>query len=248
MALISEVVTELSVMSGIAEATIVGVARRLREERLLSQRGRGRGAAHATPLDAARLCIALMIGGKTRDAPRVVRDFGRLQLSSRSTEPEHVYASLDLERVGVAPEHSFEEGLAGLIAVWGEDRLVTRMQALRGEREPWPAMLASLSDSNMAGAICFGVSTCVYEHPALIRANRAEFPEARLALTEEYLAALSRYRGGIRRTLEVSWVELLPLGQVVAGLREPGWRETDEAAGRRTVEASEGGAAAGRDA
>jgi hypothetical protein len=31
-----------------------------------------------------------MISGKAKDASVAVRDFGQLQLSSRSTEPEHV--------------------------------------------------------------------------------------------------------------------------------------------------------------
>ncbi|MBB5220341.1 hypothetical protein HNP73_000262 [Amaricoccus macauensis] len=237
MALISDLVTELNVMSGLAETSIVGVARRLREDGLLSQKGRGRGAAHATPLDAARLCIALMVGGKSKDASTVVRDFGQLQLSRRSVEPEHVYGSLSLEMAGVAPEHVFEEGLAGLIAVWGEDRLVARMEALVGPRGIWPGMLAMLSDSSMSGAICFGATTYTYHHSALLRANQAKHPEEGVALTEQYLAASRRYRGGIRSTREISAVELLPLGQVVAGLRDPGWRESNEAAHRRLIEA-----------
>jgi len=237
MALISDLVTELSVMSGLAEISIVGVARRLREDGLLSQKGRGRGAAHATPLDTARLCIALMIGGKAKDASTVVRDFGQLQLSRRSVEPEHVYGSLSLEMAGVAPEHSFEEGLAGLIAVWGEDRLVARMKALIGSGGMWPGMLARLSDSSMAGTICFGASTYTYNHAALIRANQAADSEVRLALSQEYLATARKYASGIRSTREITGVELLPLGQVVAGLRDPGWRESDEAAHRRLIEA-----------
>ena len=88
MALISDLVTELSVMSGIPEPSIAVVARRLREDGLLSQKGRGRGAAQATPLDAARLCIALMIGGKAKDASIVVADFGGLRLSQPTSSPD----------------------------------------------------------------------------------------------------------------------------------------------------------------
>jgi hypothetical protein len=237
VALISDIVTELSVMSGLAEISIVGVARRLREDGLLSQKGRGRGSAHATPLDAARLCIALMIGGKARGASTVVRDFGQLQLSRRSVEPGHPFGELCLEAAGVAPEHSFEQGLAGLISVWENDRLRARMHALAGPVGPRPGMLARLSDSSMAGRICFGGSDYTYHHAALIGANRAENPEEGVALTEQYLAASRRYRGGIRSTREISAVELLPLGQVVAGLRDPGWRESNEAAHRRLIEA-----------
>lgn len=238
MALISDVVTELSVMSGIAEASVVGVARRLREAGLLSQKGRGRGAAHATPLDAARLCIALMVGGKAKDASTVVRDFGQLRLSHRSVEPEHVYAELGLEMVGVTPEHTFEEGLAGLIAIWGEARLVKKMEALVGPAGMWPGMLARLSDSGMAGTVYFGGSSYTYNHAGLVRANQTEDAGESLALLEEYQATAREYRSGIRSTREVSGVELLPLGEVVAGLRQPGWRDSGEAAHRRMTEAA----------
>src|SRR4051794_19773056 len=78
MALISDLATELSVVTGIPRETVSGVSRYLREAGLLSQKGRGRGAARATALDTARLCIALMVGGKAKNAPTVVSDFGAL--------------------------------------------------------------------------------------------------------------------------------------------------------------------------
>jgi hypothetical protein len=140
--------------------------------------------------------------------------------------------------VGVAPDHVFEEGLAGLIAVWGEDKLVAKMEALVGPAGIWPGMLARLSDSVMAGTICFGATAYTYNHTALIRADQAEGPEESLVLSEEYQATARKYRSGIRSTREISGVELLPLGQVVAGLRDPGWRESDDAAHRRLIEAA----------
>ena len=237
MALISDLIIELSVMSGIAEASIAVVARRLREDGLLSQKGRGRGAAQATPLDAARLCIALMIGGKAKDASTIVQDFGGLQLFQRAVEPEHVYGALSLEAVGVPPDHTFEEGLAGLIAVWGDEKVVAMMEELVGPGAIWPGMLARLSDSGMTGRIIFGVSDYVYNHAALIRANQANDPDVRLAQTEEYLEASRKYLRGIRSTREISGVEILPLGEVVAGLRRPGWRESEEAANQRMIAA-----------
>jgi hypothetical protein len=248
MALISDLIIELSVMSGIAEASIAVVARRLREDGLLSQKGRGRGAAQATPLDAARLCIALMIGGKAKDASTIVHDFGGLRVSQRAVAPEHVYGVLSLEAIGVPPAHTYEEGLAGLIAAWGDEKVVAMMEELAAPTAIWPVMLARLSDSGMTGRIAFGASDYVYNHPALIRANQTDDSDVRLAQTEEYLEASRRYLRGIRSTREISGVEILPLGEVVAGLRRPGWRESEEAAIQRMIETSRHEASAARKA
>ena len=62
--------------------TVAMYTRRLREAGLISEKGRGRGAARATPLDAANLLIALAVNlGPERAAESVV-DFGRLRIAT----------------------------------------------------------------------------------------------------------------------------------------------------------------------
>ena len=204
MALISDLVVELSVISGIPEPSITVVARHLREAGLLSQKGRGRGAAGATPLDAARLCIALMLGRKAKDAPSVVKDFGQLQCWSAEVEPDHKYSDFNLERVaGLKVGHSFEEGFTALIAVWTDTALVDKMEKRKGQMGFWPSMLATLSDGTLTGEIRFGVAHYDYSHAPLLQADRLyredvlEGAEERVELNEQHRAIWKKYFSGI---------------------------------------------------
>lgn len=242
MALISDLVTELSVMSGIEKSSIAVVARHLREAGLLSQKGRGRGAAHATPLDAARLCIALMVEGKAKNAPAAVTDFGQLMCASVETESDHPRSHITLASLcGLEDRHTFEEGLAGLIAVWSDEAAVATMEDVRGPTGFWPGMLARIHHATLSAEIWFGVSQYVYHHAALLEAlavpNSDDPPgsEGWLAtitrhqeLTDRYQSVADKYFSGIRSTREISGVEIMPLGEVVAGDRPAGHRKSDE--------------------
>ena len=250
MALISEVVTELHVMSGIEERSIALIARHLREAGLLSQKGRGRGAAHATPLDAARLCIALMVNGKLKDAPQAVVDFGQLRCSAIEVFEQHRYAGLDLQSLcGVGAEHCFEEGFAGLIGIWGDERALAEIEARRGSGF-WPAMTAETRDELLSASVHLAATKYTYVHEALIEAGKLKpGPEpdedlagwlksvqAGLELSERRTSVSNRYFSGIRTTRAMSVVEIMPLGEVVAGNRPPGYRETDEELTRQHLE------------
>ena len=244
MALISDLVVELSVMSGIPKPSITVVARHLREAGLLSQKGRGRGAARATPLDAARLCIALMLGRKAKDAPSVVKDFGQLQCWSAEVEPDHKYSDFNLEAVfGLKVGHSFEQGFAALIAVWADTALVDEMEKRKGPMGFWPGMLATLSDGTLTGEIRFGVAHYDYSHAPLLQARQLyredvlEGAEERVELNDQHRAVWKRYSSGIRSTREISGVEIMPLGEVVADFRPAGYRESKEEITKRVVDA-----------
>lgn len=232
MALVSEIVTELAAMSGASAQSVGVLARALREAGLISQRGRGRGAAHATPLDAARLCIALMVGGRHRDAAQVVRDFGQLELHAIEPEAGHPVDSLTLQAVGGLGEaHRFEDALAALIGLWSDERLVAAMDAQRGPDGFWPAMLARICTSTLTGTVILGVTRYSYLHRHLREAGHHRL-DADGALGSDwpitrFLEVAARYTSGIRRTHEITGVEIMPLGEVVAGDRPAGHRETD---------------------
>lgn len=74
MALLSELVTAIASVEGLEESFVTGVARYLREAGLISQAGRGRGAAKMTYADAAALLIGVNATTLAKDAPEVVRD------------------------------------------------------------------------------------------------------------------------------------------------------------------------------
>lgn len=75
MALLSRLVKTVAEVEGVDEAYVAGVARYLREAGLLSQAGRGRGAAQMTPQDAVHLLIGLNASSMAKDAPEAVRSF-----------------------------------------------------------------------------------------------------------------------------------------------------------------------------
>jgi len=75
MATLSDLVKTLAGVTGLPEATVFAYGRFAREAGLISQSGRGRGAATMTVRDAANLLIALGGTAVTRDAGKTIRQF-----------------------------------------------------------------------------------------------------------------------------------------------------------------------------
>src|SRR5262244_3366259 len=72
MANLSELVSGLSVVTGVPEATVFAYGRFAREAGLIAQRGRGRGAATMGPEDAANLVIAVGGTAVTREGGEAI--------------------------------------------------------------------------------------------------------------------------------------------------------------------------------
>lgn len=73
MALLSDLVAAIAAVEGVEESFVGGVARYLREADMISQAGRGRGAAKMLPRDAAALVIAVNATVLAKDAPSILR-------------------------------------------------------------------------------------------------------------------------------------------------------------------------------
>lgn len=91
MALISDLISVCAQERLDTEATLTVFARRLREAGRLSQAGRGRGAAHATFLDGARLLIA----AAATDHPE------------RAVDAEYVFSNFTLDKFNVCEAEHF---------------------------------------------------------------------------------------------------------------------------------------------
>ncbi|WP_156635395.1 hypothetical protein [Methylobacterium sp. Leaf123] len=78
MALLSTLVKAVAEIEGIDEVQVGWVARYLREAGLLSQAGRGRGAAHMSATDAANLLIGVNASSAPKDAVRAVEVYREL--------------------------------------------------------------------------------------------------------------------------------------------------------------------------
>jgi hypothetical protein len=78
MALLSDLVTAVARAEGMEEVTVGIFARHAREAGLISQAGRGRGAARMTVRDAVNLIIAVNACGLAKDVQYGVEQFRRL--------------------------------------------------------------------------------------------------------------------------------------------------------------------------
>ena len=83
-----------------------------------------------------------------------------------------------------------------------------------------------------------------YRHAAQLQLGRLyhEDPldgaEERRELIDQYLALSDKYYSGIRSTREISGVEIMPLGEVVADFRPASYRESQEEITKRAVDAN----------
>jgi hypothetical protein len=103
MATLSDLVTAISAVTGLPEATVFAYGRFARQAGLITQKGRGRSAASMSRTDAANLLIAVAATGVTRDAGRAIRIYRSLSggtIYDRSGEYTRGFAKW-LEPLGV---------------------------------------------------------------------------------------------------------------------------------------------------
>lgn len=79
MAVLSDLVTALAAATGLPGATVFAYGRFAREAGLISQKGRGRGAAEVTTKDAANLLLAVGATGITRESGNAIKSYRRLK-------------------------------------------------------------------------------------------------------------------------------------------------------------------------
>lgn len=223
MARLSDLVLDLAAVLRMEATTINTYARHLREAGLLSQGGRGVNAAHVTALDAARLLIALMVDGYAKDAPQIVRDFGRavLFLADEDEQPEDLqFRSL----LGLEIGCSLEQFFAGIIELWADDEKYHIMSA---NSEEYYAATALEIASVTVSATCF-IKRGRYEF------HSREFHDLQTAALGDYSSFAAwdqmteRYFRGLRRTTNVATPELVRVGELLGGRRLPGQLPTRE--------------------
>lgn len=207
---------------------VQGVARHLREAGLLSQGARGVNAPDATGLDAARLLIPFMVGGiamKAKDAPEIVRDFGKLR---------HVRTfkyDADQQRDVIAPDAdsappalTLEDAIAHILNCLQDSDF--RNQIL--STDPTVDFGAGLfvQDARLTAKIVAGDFTFLYHpesfrahgaatHAALSQGNDAPMPMAWLP---------ARYRSSMHGERQMDFAQLAAISDVIAGKRPIGWQ------------------------
>jgi hypothetical protein len=154
MATVGVMTRTIAQATGVPERTVAMVVRELRTTGLLTTGARGVNAPAMTPLDAARVLIALLVSDRPVDAPKIVKDFGQLKCPYHWPERK----SLLLQGVDLPGGHLFEEGLAAIIKaiadmperhLWALDPQAVRLATQRGYdaiHPPYIVVCAELND------------------------------------------------------------------------------------------------------
>ena len=122
MAKLSDLIPTLAQVLPMPEQTVSVIARALRKERLISTGGRGPGAAEMTPVDCARLLLAIMAADQVKDAVEASQRFWEFpveDLHSQDTMPEDeqdAWLPLPDAMRALTQVQTFGQMLAGLIA------------------------------------------------------------------------------------------------------------------------------------
>jgi hypothetical protein len=224
MARLSDLVIDLAAVLRMEATTINTYARHLREAGLLSQGGRGVNAAQVTPLDAARLLIAMMVDGHAKDAPQTVRDFGGALLFSAKEDEQP--AELNMQTLlGLNLGCSLEQFIAAMINVWADDE--KRAVIFDYSPEYLAAMTVDI-DSVSVSASCY-VKYGVYEFHSRQFVEASEGMErGDYAAGRPYTEMSDRYFRGLRRKTRISVGELHRVGELIGGHRDAGILPSEE--------------------
>ncbi|MHC2089013.1 hypothetical protein [Methylobacterium sp. CM6244] len=98
MALLSTLVKAIADVEGLDEVQVGWIARYLREAGLITQAGRGRGAAHMKVVDAVHLLIGVNGSSSAKQAVEAVHRFSRLQLRSNAAYMDEYSWGSEIDR------------------------------------------------------------------------------------------------------------------------------------------------------
>jgi hypothetical protein len=236
MATSGQLVARMSEVLNISVPSMTVYDRFLRQTKWLSKAGRGpRGGVHRSPLDTARLLIAVLGTSSPGRCSEVVDDFGGLECHEiKPGDPD----GLTLETL-CGPEfgevHIFERALEGLIAGFGraEFRAVLDQHAVSLDDERFlPSIIVTVRETKVDAEISIGRNVYRYYHPAALelRALRGQRPpppaedapeaEVLAYLTwadeaqDRWMAVLDRYRG-VHTERRISLNEIIPIAELI---------------------------------
>jgi hypothetical protein len=138
---------------GLSGQTVVQHVKNLQAEELLTSAGRGRGAAHMRPLDAARLLLAAAGSDLVKDSVLTVETFGGLLPIGHSKRP--------------GPHIVLEDHLAGLLT-----DIAVRAHARTGDDEDERSTYHSLSSAYLSLSLLSAVSRERGRFPCVAVARR----------------------------------------------------------------------------
>lgn len=203
-----ELVSMMSAVLGIPEATVYIYARHLREAGLISKGGRGRSAAKMTPLDASRLLLAFLSTETAALAAQAVIDFGSLKCtnSKLNGDPDLTLEALFGKKL--PPPISFENTLAALISGFSDHEFIRVV-----EKSSWgspqhpllPLMSACVYESKLGAEI--NIHNNKYSFSFLSASKKPTKHDA-----AEFEKFHDRWFKGLRVTREITVLEICRIG------------------------------------
>lgn len=256
---VADLIVDMASVLRIDPKTVATYARHLREAGMLSQGGRGRGGADATELDAARLLIAIMVDGYAKEAPQILKDFGRLKCGGEflAIDENGVLHHPDLrmsELLDMPQNPELEDVIAALIGAYGgantEAEKILRAN-MWGAVETYPMCRLIIpsgtptAEIQIAGHRYFFHSNSQAKAPGSSRASGGISPYDQRLEDEsraEFQRLHKRYFRVIRTERSICQAEFTQIGEMLTGRRQPGEILSDEEWGARMTAALTGSA------
>ena len=196
-------------------ARVAGIVKALREGGLIKAGPRGVNAPDCTPLDAARILIAMMLRVRHEDVAEGVSLFGAMQVARGA-----------LTNDAKAPE-SFEQSMAEILAFCGRDDTSWLDQAdIKAciyrdtcTAETVLSIFAEDDDARWELDDFDGVNErhgYLFLHPEFSASHAADNTP-----TPELLAAWRKYRSGFHEVPTLTRQDFFEIGQVLAGHQPP---------------------------
>jgi hypothetical protein len=136
MATPAQLVSTISLATGVPLATMVDIDRKLVKGNLRAKGGRGFNAAKMTPLDAARLLTAVLASPQANASVEAVQRYTETTMDKAKSSAKAFDAANIDDLAALPARHSFVDALAAVIASVGTGSLAKQMAAAGGSAIP----------------------------------------------------------------------------------------------------------------
>ena len=136
MATPAQLVSAISLATGVPMPTMIDIDRKMVKGNLRTKGGRGFNAARMTPLDAARLLTAVLASPQANASVDAVQRYTETRMD-KSRSSEKAFGAVDLDDLAALPvRHSFVDALAAVIASIATGSLAKEIAAAGGSAMP----------------------------------------------------------------------------------------------------------------